>query len=141
MKIKCISSNIDDVFEQNSIVGNESIKNFLGGNNQMFISPGKEYFVYAITFVDDFIFYYIAEDIFGNERNYPVWYPAEFFKVINNNLSKTWIFNVIKFKDILRPIIAFPEWANDDEYYECLADGKKEAYEVFMKYKKIIDVE
>jgi len=142
MKIKCIANDINCMLKKNLYPSTELNVKSVSGNDQMFITVDREYNVYAISAFNDCMWYFIAEDIFGQGRNYPFWYPAELFEIIEHKISSTWVVNAIKELDgNLRPIITFSEWANNDEYYESLVDGDKEAYEIFMKYKKIMDNE
>jgi len=138
MKVKCVSNKGSDLSKENI-----NAEAGYGVNTIFNITANEKYTVYGIAFVNNCMWYFIAEDIFGKGRNFPMWYPAELFVITSNELSKTWVINKVDIdgKGDLIPFISFPEWANDDEYYGRLVDGDKEDYETFMKYKKIMDEE
>jgi len=141
MKVKCIANNGTHLRRCNisSDTGYTIDSKFL-------LTVGKEYTVYGITIEMGSLWYYVTEDIFNDNINnvrFPIWRPSELFEVIDNRISKTWVVGCLDFGiEGLVPILTFPEWANNHwDYYDRLADGEEEAFEVFMKYKEIMDTE
>jgi hypothetical protein len=105
------------------------------------IEIGKYYLVYAMTINSNYMWYYILE----NENDlFPIWQPAPLFIVVDEALSRYWVYT-FKQKQKAWPgytTIAFPEWANDPyKYYDALSDGNKFEKDIFIKYKKLMDVE
>jgi hypothetical protein len=138
MRVKCVANSGKKLLKTNV-----DEKAGFGRNEIFLITPDKEYVVYAITTLNNCMWYYIAEDIFGKGRHFPIWHPAELFKIVCNKISRTWVVGTrnVDGKGNLSPIISFSDWVKNGEYYERLADGDKEAYKVFLKYKKIMDKE
>ena len=100
----------------------------------------KNYVVYAMILNSGYIWYFLEDE---DKLYYPFAYPAPFFKVLNGNLSRYWIYSteIGKDKNSSRTIWTYPEWANDPYFYNQLTDGKREALEVFKKYKELMDIE
>jgi len=138
MKIKCISNKGNSLNKCN-IVPKENLT-----EKTIFdITPEQEYVVYGIVIRNNSVWYYIADDnFFGSE--FPVWYPAELFKIVDNKISTTWILGLRENdsdKKELKLFLSFPNWVNDKYFYDSLVNKEKEAVELFMRYKKIMDEE
>ena len=70
--------------------------------------------------------------------------PAIFFEVIDSRLSYYWIFSYSKGIHYIRAsaIWAFPEWAQDPDFYDKLTDGDEKGLNNYIKiYKKRMDLE
>jgi len=128
MLIKCLSNTGNEILQSNL---NEL--NWPRRETVFDITPGKVYFVDCITMWRDNVWYYIIDD---NELYYPTWYPAELFEIIDFTMPFFWIFGLeTAYKDRIYPIISFPEWANDLNFYEKLIGGDEEAIRIFNRYK------
>ncbi|MFA6915654.1 MAG: hypothetical protein WC222_04600, partial [Parachlamydiales bacterium] len=69
----------------------------------------QDYVVYGSTIRDGFIWYYICDETYSY---HPVWKPSPLFEVINNQLSRYWVYSCKKEFDYIS-VIAFPEWAEN----------------------------
>lgn len=71
------------------------------------------------------------------ENDYPYPYPIEMFEVIDSTVPADWC---VTFEQ--QPLgmgikrISFPEWANDDTFYERLVDGDEAAIAIY-KHRKM----
>lgn len=134
MKIKCVFNKAEflpkDIFEPGA--GFE--------NKQFDVDIGKEYIVYGMTLYMSYVWYYLCHE---NYIYYPFWHPSPLFDVVDNRLSKYWIFSFERGKDKHTTYTnwVYPEWANDPYYYDKLTDGDEEEVEIFRRYKKLMDVE
>ena len=104
------------------------------------LRPGKDYVVFALTLRRGGVWYYVMDEA-GVE--YPVWYPAPLFEVIDARVSRHWLFG---FTDQgLRSgsaIFAFSEWArNPADYYDRLSDGEATAVQLFREYEELMTLE
>ena len=101
---------------------------------------GKRYVVYAATMFLLCPWFYICDELF---RYYPIWHPSPLFSIIDGRLSRYWKCGIHRsFTEPLHPlVIAFPEWVDDEGYYERLADGNDDAKALFAHYKDLIDKE
>lgn len=137
MKIKC-KFNLGKHLPRECQVGG------IGRSTLFPLEKGKEYTVYGLVINNGYFWYYICDDEYDEEKiNYPIWYPAPLFEIINKNLSKYWriCFNQEKLFNNVVQLIAFEEWINDAYYYDRLTDGKREEVEIFKKYKSLMDNE
>jgi hypothetical protein len=95
------------------------------------LTIGKHYIVYAITVRDNYLWYYIDDDY---SYVYPVGEPAPLLSIVEGRMSRYWVCSY--------SIIVFPEWANDPyNFYDALTNGDEEEEEIFLRYKKLMDVE
>ncbi len=137
MKLKCIKKHEKDLPK-------DALEPRTGFNAESSfpLTIDKEYVVYGLTVRNNYIWYYICDDDY-DFLEYPVWKPSPLFKVISTKISRTWVFNVYIGENKLStyPILGFPEWVNDPNYYNLLTDGNSKAVEIFNKYKQILDEE
>ncbi|MFA6915651.1 MAG: hypothetical protein WC222_04585 [Parachlamydiales bacterium] len=102
------------------------------------IKVNKNYVVYGMIIEDGYMWYYICDETYSY---YPVWKPSPLFEVINNQLSRYWVYSCKKEFDYIS-VIAFPEWAeNPYDYYDRLTDGFDKEIEIFKRYKELMDLE
>ncbi len=135
MKIICKYNNGKDLPE-------DLFKEGSGSNEstQFNVIQGRQYTVYGMTIWHNYMWYYIADEAY---LYYPRWNPAPLFDVVDNRLSKYWVFSFQRGcnESSTYTSIVFPEWANDPYYYDALTDGEEQAVELFKKYKRLMDVE
>ncbi len=136
MKVKCIS-NLGKDFPDDLI-------DIRGGyrKDTKFdeLLVGKEYVVYAITVVNGYFWYYIADEHY---LYFPVYKPAVLFEITDPRLSKYWKigFEFYKEEGLKEQIIAYKEWVDEPSYYDFLSDDRKREVEIYNRYKKLMDVE
>ncbi|MCM3381549.1 hypothetical protein CHH77_20805 [Shouchella clausii] len=75
--------------------------------------------------------------IMGEEGNFPSWYPAELFNVIDNMLPLEWYFDYYVGRDI-SAVWGYKELL-DDNHFDELMERNKDAVKVFLKRKQEID--
>lgn len=102
----------------------------------------KGYVVYGIEFdKNGYINFLIVDD---TEVDYPKSYPSEFFEIIDSKISKYW---GIKDKNFpihptAWPVLIFFKEAMDRYYFfDDLIECKNGAQELFLAYKKLMDLE
>lgn len=96
---------------------------------------GTDYVAYGITIRKGDFWYYICDKSF---LYYPIWRPGSLFRIADPRLSRLWILGG---GPDCPPIISFPEWVNDLQYYNRLTDGDPDAMAVFANYKRLMDLE
>jgi len=62
-------------------------------------------------------------------NDYPYPYPVEFFLITNSTIPENWKFSPST--TLFR--IAFPEWAEDDHFFERLVDGDPKTIEIYNR--------
>lgn len=122
MRISLIESQISKSFETKSKV----------------LTLGKSYIVYALTIDAEGTWFCILDEA----RSSPMWHPEYCFKIEHQRLSRYWIINSWKDKQgVNRPILAFPEWANSQYFHWDLVESDEEAWKIFRKYEKLMNLE
>jgi hypothetical protein len=92
---------------------------------------GQEYAVQALTERDGGLWLFL-HTVAQSEFPYP--YPAEMFETRDTTLPLGWCICLqkehgkIKWKQI-----SFPEWANDEHFYEKLVEGNRETVSVYQR--------
>lgn len=137
MRVCCDESNIFNL-ESDAVI--ERLKKYIRlSDGQLNIEKGKEYCVYGILFRDNSPWFYICLD---EEDDYPTPYPAELFRVVDNNYSSFWKLSFVSFPSgQVCSSIVFDEWSKDTSFYERLLDDDPEAISVFRKYRSLMDKE
>lgn len=104
---------------------------------------GKDYIVYGIEYVKDGSVNFLIVD--DTEVYYPNIYPAEFFDIKDNRLSKHWYGcngDCYPIKNITYPqIISFEELVKNKYFLNELLDCENNSQQIFLNYKKKIDNE
>lgn len=103
------------------------------------ITVNKIYVIYAALSLNGYPGYFICDD---DTDVYPLWYPSNFFNIIDSRLSRYWIGSVQeddKTKTTL--FFGFFEWANEDFFHDHLIDGEAREMDLFRKYKQLMDLE
>lgn len=102
---------------------------------------GKEYTVFGITIRMNCAWYYVCDEDF---TYYPVWSPAALFEITDGRLSRYWRVGYHTWSGTGNQpyfIISFPEWVNDQYFYDKLTDREQKEIDVFEKYRKLIENE
>ena len=133
MKIKCLSN------KKTSIQDNISSENLSRKQNLIyeFLDIEKEYNVYGMIINRGQIWYYICDRV---HDLFPIARPAHLFEIIDNRLSRYWVFGIIEGFEKY-PSWIFPEWINEPYFQDNLTDGEKREVAVFKSYKELMDLE
>jgi len=100
---------------------------------------GKFYVVYAMALFGKYLWYAVCEA----SMEFPIFRPAPFFLIENSKLSKYWIYSYIEqqLSYLSNANFGFPEWINEDYFYnKLLNDGEREI-KIFSEYKTKMDLE
>lgn len=109
-----------------------------GKNNvRIGLETGNIYQVYGLIIIQGVINFYICDRL---HQDFPVYYPADLFHVIDHHLSRFWIYNCIKGEESYSAFL-FPEAFNDVYFFDKLTDGEKLEIDIFRKYKELMDLE
>lgn len=133
MRVRCIANDVDKL--PNSMVKKrlaESI-NREGADENLVVDS-----IYIVLAVDRWgdggirVYLHTVE-----ESDYPYPYPIEMFEVIDSSVPKGWCM-VFGQQPLMMGIkrLSFPEWANDDSFYERLVDGDEAAIAIY-KHRKM----
>lgn len=120
------------------VILKKDIKYLIPEKEYDFLDSGKEYTVYGLIDSKDKILqilYYIC----GDDRDkFPIARPYYLFDIVDNRLSKYWIFGLIYG---LQPVWIFPEWINENYFQEKLTDWEEREVQIFKSYKEAMDLE
>lgn len=135
MKVKCIYNNVNDL--PNYLVGKDKT---CKENSSFHLKINKEYIVYAMTVMDDIVWYYICDEDYST---FPVLVPCPLFEVVDKKISRYWIFNCTPIHNYtdFNCEWSFPEWANDIYFYNKLVEWEKTEEDLFAYYKQKMDLE
>lgn len=101
------------------------------------VTLGRNYHVFGVTTLLGTAWYYILND---DGHEWPAWVPAPLFDVVDGRLPASWIVGYFRFsRESQYPMVSFPEWATDHEFYERLVDGDSEAVRVFSMRRAEIE--
>jgi len=131
MKIRCITNS-------GKAIALEVVINYTSPKSPIPLIVGKEYVVYALSEYYQSTWYCICDELY---TYHPMWIPQPFFELIDNRLSRYWVFS---FKEDLKKnrfFLGFPEWANQLDFYDNLTDGEEKEVKVFKAYKELMDLE
>jgi hypothetical protein len=136
MRVKCITNDIDKL-------NNEAVRKRLsysihleGGDSNLIVN--EIYTVFALTWWrDGGVRVYLNT---YEKGSYPFPYPLELFEVIDPSLPANWC---VSFKK--QPIgevincISFPEWANNDDFYQDLTEGDASLIAIYKRWVKELE--
>ena len=133
MKIKCISNK--KTYSQKSISSRGQISK--QDLEYEFLDIETEYNVYGIIVNQGKIWYYICDRV---HNSFPVARPDFMFEIIDNRLSRHWVFGIIEgFENF--PVWIFPEWVNESYFQDNLTDGEEREVRIFKSYRELMDLE
>ncbi|UTR15006.1 phosphoribosylaminoimidazole synthetase [Salipaludibacillus sp. LMS25] len=130
MKVRCLSNNGRGLTKKALSIGN-SIE------TQYSLENDKIYTVYGINVWDEVMHYLVL----GKDENFPSWYPAELFEVVENVLPYEWYFNYYG-EDSVTGVLAiwgYKELVLDTNHYIELIEREKNELNIFLKRKQEID--
>jgi len=137
MKVRCISNAAKDL--PKGIPPEKIWGNVADARDRFFsLLVGKEYVVYGITIHLGYAWYYICDEDF---IYYPVWNPSALFEISDGTLPSCWRVGLHSLSGSQEKtfLIAFPEWVDDQYFYDRLTDGDTKAVDVFQNYRKIFE--
>lgn len=138
MDVKCITNNVDDLPELYR-------DKMIGINEDMFIplTTGNVYRVYVIAFRRKQVLYGVCDDDYQRSLGlyYPIFMPAPLFEITDPSISRYWKFKLTPSNKDHHAILAFPEWLDEEYFYDRLTDLDRNAVELFREYMKKIDLE
>lgn len=104
------------------------------------VSLDKEYLVYGMTVKEDYVWYYIADELYNY---YPRKQCSILFDVVDNKLSRYWVYSFRKNQNYIKaiPMWAYPEWAEYPDYYDKLTDGDEKEVKIWESYKLKMELE
>lgn len=138
MKVKCISKSARDLpagINPRRIWGD--IED--AADRKFSLVVGKEYFVHAVTITLGHTWYYICDEDFAY---YPIWNPASLFEISDSSVPSFWRVGFRKARygeEEERFLLSFPEWVNDDLFYDKLTEGNDEEVRIFDRYRSVLE--
>ena len=103
-------------------------------NTKLPLEVGDIYVVYGQIIFKGILQFLIK----GKYEDYPSWYPAEIFEVIDNRLYFDWFFQYYRNEEV-SALWGFKELIFDEQYLDKLMNREKEALKIFLERKKEID--
>jgi len=97
------------------------------------LTPGREYDVCAVEVRSGLTFLFVVDDL---GTDYPVWYPASIFEITDAVLPAGWVIAIREGSGLAPPelVLAIPEWAANEPFYEDLVSGDPDAGRVFREW-------
>jgi hypothetical protein len=101
------------------------------------LTIGRSYEVFAMTVFLGIAWYHVLND---DGHDWPTWAPAPLFDVADGTLPRSWRVGYVRLEgEDEYPILSFPEWATDHEFYERLVDGDADAVCIFNERRQEIE--
>ncbi|MCI5211035.1 MAG: hypothetical protein D3910_20125 [Candidatus Electrothrix sp. ATG2] len=135
MIVKCVENNIDKMEINSSLLAMMKSHWIGGSEGVLHLKKNKYYVVLGITYKNGYPMYFVCDERFSY---YPMAYVFSAFDVYDSRISKYWRYAVSlneKTKSIYSRLV-FPQWADDDFYYDRLVDNNKEDVDLFLAYKE-----
>ena len=132
MLVKCITNDVDQL---SAAMIKSRLKESIhrdGADNDLIV--GNTYIVSAMDSWGDGGIRVYLHTVPESDHPYP--YPIEMFEVIDSAVGSNWCvaFEQQSLGTCIKRI-SFPEWANDDSFYERLVEGDESAIAIY-KYRK-----
>lgn len=132
MIVRCIDTTGDAL----PIIARDPVRG-VDADTAFALTRGREYPAYAMTVLLGIVWYYVMDD---DGHPWPTWVPGPLFEVIDGSFPPSWRLGYFRFsRDEQYPILSFPEWAQDHQFYERLVDGDLDAIEVFARRRREIE--
>jgi hypothetical protein len=132
MLVKCIRNSVSTLASDEASARTKAWTNSEGKYADLEID--KIYPVEAIEYIDNGIFYYL-HSVDASEHPYP--YASEFFGIENSSLPESWDLSLRAESGLTRlKRLTFPEWANDDLFFEKLVDGDPECVAIYATLRQ-----
>jgi hypothetical protein len=137
VKVKCISKSARDLpagIDPRRIWGN--FKDAADRNFPLVV--GKEYVVHGVTITLGHAWYYICDEDFVY---YPIWNPASLFEITDSSIPNFWRagFRKPRYGEEERFLLSFPEWVEDEFFYDKLTEGSAEEFRIFNRYRGLLE--
>ncbi len=132
MKIRCNSNN--NISQKECSLS--KIKGYKPDSIYEFLDIKKTYNVYGMIIFRGQVWYYICDEV---HDSFPIARPADLFEIVDNRLSRCWIFGVIEGHEKY-PSWNFPEWINEPYFQDSLTDGEEKEFAVFKYYKELMEL-
>jgi hypothetical protein len=141
MKIKCVYNTGKNI--------SENLLSLYGYSENMIfekITIGNIYTVYAIFTMKEKKWYLICSDWYdGAGLNFPEFFPASLFEIIDESPSRYWISTCQKddYTNSGELVLntGFPNMINEECFYGNLLEDNEREVNLFKKYKHLIDME
>jgi hypothetical protein len=135
MILKCIA-NLGKDLPLDSLIP----KSGFGVDHKYPLIINSYYVVYGMRLFSGYIWYYLSNHY---HSYYPRSYPSPLFEVTDGQLSRYWLYSFSKGENSsnTRTIWTYPEWAENEYYYDLLTDGETKEVRIFEKYKYLMDLE
>lgn len=133
MKIKCIANTSDRLSEKAGYPNHYQCESLI---------IGKTYFVYSIGAWDNYLFYLLKVDHEDPDLDLdPVWFPFEWFEIVDHEIPKSWYFNFIgePNSDHLSTIFGYKEIVLNYNHHYGLMEREREHLDLFYKLKANLD--
>ncbi|MEI6513515.1 MAG: hypothetical protein WCO51_09610 [bacterium] len=143
MRVRCISNDVMKLPKAYI----RPLGVYSGGPNEINLTIGAIYTVYALAFCNGGVYFYVCDDFLANEPgNFPSNHGAPLFEVIDRTLSKYWCYDYDNnpYVEGISGDTAFikpSDWVNDETLYGRLVDGDPSAEAAWLKLKNLIDEE
>lgn len=133
MRVLCIANSVIDLDDE--IVRTRLNRSIHRETADMDLDVGKYYNVVAIEERDGGLWLFL-HTVESNDYPYP--YPAEKFEFIDTSIPSGWSIKLEKCESgLIIKRISFPEWADDDYFYEKLVDGDSEVIAIYQKNREL----
>jgi hypothetical protein len=119
----------------------------LGGDKYRWLTPGREYVVYALEWsAEGAPGYILCDDVY---TFYPMHYPAELFDISDPQSSRHWVVGFQPARSggtpgrVVPPqvVVGFPEWVADWGFRYWITEGREPELRTWRRYKQLIDEE
>ena len=132
MRVKCIANDVDKL---NAVEVRKRLAESIhldGADRSLVV--GNTYTVFAVAQWSDGGIRVYLHTI--EESDHPRPYPLEMFDMVDPALPANWCvsFEQQPFGVAIKRI-SFPEWANDDHFYERLVDGDEAAIAIYRRIR------
>lgn len=130
MKIRCITTKTTNI-------PLDILESF--PHPQKSLDIDKEYVVYALSEIDQNIWYCICDKSY---TYFPWWRPYFYFEIIDPRLSRYWIFSAKADAQKNQFFLTFPDWVQDSYFYGNLIEREDDTeVKIFRAYKERMDLE
>lgn len=102
---------------------------------------GDNYVVFSIRF-GDIVEYCLDPE---PEGSLPIFYQSDLFEVIDDRVSRYWVFAPKLLKKIdgneRSTMLTIPDWAHNRKFFDQLVNSDEESWKVWRKYKSLMEME
>lgn len=80
------------------------------------------------------------------EGSLPIFYQSELFEVVDDRLSKYWVYSSLNFNHPTKTgnrnvMLTFPEWAHNANFFDLLVNSDEGSWKTWRNYKSLMEVE